>query len=95
MRSAFVMATAAALIGVTLFGSVARADDDDDEDGWHNGGGWHHGWDQGRGNPHRGWGDAPRYGAYDSYGYQRCYVTRQRVFDDWGYPRWERVRVCR
>jgi hypothetical protein len=31
------------------------------------------------------------YGAAPVYG--RCYITRQRVFTDYG-PRWRRVRVC-
>lgn len=34
------------------------------------------------------------YESYPAYGYGDCYVTRQRVYDGWGYPRWRRVQVC-
>jgi hypothetical protein len=45
----------------------------------------------GYGYPARGYG----YGYGDpGYGYGGCYVTRQRVIDDWSYPHWRRVRVC-
>jgi hypothetical protein len=35
---------------------------------------------------------ASGYRAYNDYG--GCYVARQRVIDDWGYPHWRRIRVC-
>jgi hypothetical protein len=34
------------------------------------------------------------YPAYGGYGYGGCYWTKQRVYDGWGYARWQRVRVC-
>jgi hypothetical protein len=45
----------------------------------------------GYGYPARGYG----YGNGDpGYGYSECYITRQRVIDEWGYSHWQRVRVC-
>lgn len=90
--------TAVALAAIAM-SSVAKADDDEwrgrgwgehhdrgEHRGWDHEEGWHHGWDQPR---------YPAYGAYQPYGYgQTCYVTRQRTYDAWGYPHWQRVRVC-
>jgi hypothetical protein len=65
--------------------------------GWHGGGG---GW----GGPGlvgglalgalaAGAAGAYAYNGYPAYGYGGCYLTRQRVWDGWGYS-WRNVRVC-
>ncbi len=94
LRTMLMVAVAAGLAGTAMTGA-ARADE-----GWHRGWdeGWGrgHGWDRGEGDwrwrHHHRWG-GDGYGFYDG-GYRRCYVTRQQVWDSWGYPHWRRVRVC-
>lgn len=46
-------------------------------------------------NSHYGYGYAPGPVYYSSgpYAYSRCYVTRERVWTNYG-PRWRKVRVC-
>lgn len=85
-------------LGAITLSSVAKADDDHWRGGWgeHDDWGEHLGWGREEG-WHRGWNQPryPAYGAYEPYSYGRtCYVTRQRSYDAWGYPHWQRVRVC-
>jgi hypothetical protein len=40
-----------------------------------------------------GYAPAPVYAAPGPYAYSRCYITRERVWTNYG-PRWRRVRVC-
>ena len=96
MRRALMKGTAIALAAFLAVCASARAEDNDDDDdnGWRDGHEWHHGWDHGYGQRHRDWGE-PGYGAYRGHRYQRCYVTSQQIYDDWGDPHWRRVRVCR
>jgi hypothetical protein len=75
--------------------------------GWHGGGGgWHGGYRRGGGwgGPGlvgglalgalaAGAAGAYAYNGYPAYGYGGCYLTRQRVWDGWGYS-WRNVRVC-
>ena len=99
---------AGALVAATLAtGAVSLAPTEAAARPWggghyYHGGGWRGGgWRGG------GWGPgivgglalgalaAGAYGAYGApyYGYGGCYITRQRVYDGWGWH-WQRVRVC-